>query len=93
MTYLPDEQMDEIIRRGQEWYENRLRESLEREHRGLMIAIDPESGDYAVADDSHQAMTLLRQRHPTSLFFVRRVGDPTPEDRRLALRLQVSMSC
>jgi hypothetical protein len=87
MTNLRDEQMDEVIQRGQEWYENQLRESLESHQNGQVVAIDPESGDYSVAEDSYQAMTLLRQRHPAGIFFVRRIGAPTPEDRRLASRL------
>lgn len=87
MTNLRAEQMDAILHQGQEWYNNQLRELLEREQSGQVVAIDPESGDYSIAEDSYQAMTLLRQRHPAGIFFVRRIGAATPEDRRLASRL------
>jgi hypothetical protein len=39
-----------------------------------MIAIEPESGDYALGRTTTQARLALQQRHPGKVFFIMRIG-------------------
>jgi hypothetical protein len=51
-----------------------LKEQLEKEHYGKFIAIEPESGDYEIADRAIDAFLRLKERHPDKLLFGRRIG-------------------
>lgn len=43
---------EEIARRGEEIYAARLRDILEQEHRGEVVIINVESGEYEIGPDS-----------------------------------------
>ena len=83
----PDDLLDEVARRGTELYETQLRATLEREHLGELVAIHPDSGEFAVATGEDEALRLLRAKQPAGQVFIRRIGPPTPADERLAARL------
>jgi hypothetical protein len=82
-----DDRLNEVTQRGSLLYENHLKAVLERDCLGQVVAIHPDSGEYAVADQEEDAVGELRQRQPDGLLFVRRIGPPTPSDLRLAARL------
>ena len=42
---------DEIVRRGQEWYEREIRSKVEEGNKGKNLIIDIETGDYDLDDD------------------------------------------
>jgi hypothetical protein len=66
---------EEIGRRGQEIYEQRLRALVETEDNvGKIISIDVESGDYEIADDLLSAGRRLQQRRPDALMYGKRIG-------------------
>jgi hypothetical protein len=66
---------EEIGRRGQEIYEQRLRPLVETENNiGKIISIDVESGDYEIADDLLAAGRRLQQRRPDALMYGKRIG-------------------
>lgn len=66
---------EEIGRRGQEIYENRLRALLETgENIGKIVSIDIESGDYEIADDLVIAGRRLQLRHPDAKMYGKRIG-------------------
>lgn len=66
---------EEIGRRGQEIYENRLRTLLEtNDNIGKIVSIDINSGDYEIADDLVVAGRRLQQRHPDALMYGKRIG-------------------
>ncbi len=81
------EQLSDVARRSLALYEKHLKETLEREHLGKVVAIHPDSGDYVVADESPEAMQALRARQPEGLVFIQRIGPPTAGDRRKAARI------
>jgi hypothetical protein len=83
----PDGLLDEAVQRGAQLYEMQLKEDLEAGAMGQVVAIHPESGEYAVASREEDAVSELRARRPEGFLFVRRVGPPTPADLRLAARL------
>ena len=67
----------EIVQRGQERYEREIRTQGEATNHGKMLALDIESGDYALADDSLTALDRLTAKHPDALMYILRVGFPT----------------
>ena len=68
---LPDR---EIADRGHAIYQNRLKELLEPSSRDKLVAIDVESEDYEVADETLDAMDRLLERHPEAQIWVERIG-------------------
>ncbi|HVN84543.1 MAG TPA: hypothetical protein VMW17_06840 [Candidatus Binatia bacterium] len=48
-----------------------------RRQKGKIAAIEPQSGDYFLADNTMAALQLARQRHPDAVFYIVRVGHRT----------------
>jgi hypothetical protein len=67
---------EEHARRGAELYERILREKVEAEHHGRIVAIDIETGDYEIADESLTAAQALLARRPSAQIWCVRVGYP-----------------
>ncbi len=65
---------DDIVQRGRAIYDRDLRARLEAEHRGRFAAVDPDTGDYTVADDELGAVHALRERRPGVRPFILRIG-------------------
>jgi len=68
---------DELARRGQEYYDQRLRVELEPSHNGEFVVLDVESGDYELDVSQLAAMDRAEAKHPESVFYVLRVGHRT----------------
>lgn len=69
-----DTSVSQITKRGEEIYQKQLKETLEPEHHGKYVAIEPESGDYFVGDDPVQADTQAQAKHPDKVFYLKRIG-------------------
>lgn len=66
---------EETTRLGREIYEREIKAQVESGHRGEYVAIDVESGGWAMADDALSAANSLRAQHPEALdVFLLRVG-------------------
>lgn len=70
---VPQIDWDEFIEKAKVIYEQ-LKPQLLPQHKGKMIAIEPESGDYALGRTITEARLALQQRHPGKVFFFMRVG-------------------
>lgn len=68
---------EELARKGQQYYDQRLRDKLEPEHNGEYLFLDVETGDYEMDQDELAAMERARAKHPGSVFYILRVGYPT----------------
>ena len=66
--------VERIVPRGREIYEHRVRPGLGQEDEGAFVAIDVESGDYAIDSDEEEASARAEARHPDAVFFFSRVG-------------------
>ena len=66
----------ETARWGDKIYERRIRRQVEADHHGKIVAIDVDSGDYAVAESVVAAWERLIPRHPDGGFWFVRVGYP-----------------
>lgn len=71
--WTPDEMLA-FSDRGEAIYEERLKAILEPERSGEYVAIDPDSGEYAVGADLTAATQMLRRRRPDGLFYTLKIG-------------------
>lgn len=55
-------------------YTSTIKPKVDPTHFGRVVAIDVDSGDYEIADDSREASMSLRARRPESQTFCRRIG-------------------
>ena len=55
---------EETARLGRDIYERKIRRQVEADHHGDIVAIDVESGDWAIADSVTDARERLRAMRP-----------------------------
>ena len=65
---------DEIARLGKEIYEHDIRRQVEADHQGKVIAIDVDSGSYALGKNAIAASESLRDQYPDARVWLMRVG-------------------
>lgn len=65
---------DDIGARGTALYDLTLRAKREPGHNGQLVAIHPDTGNYAVAPTSGDALRALYAQHPNGGLMVRRIG-------------------
>jgi hypothetical protein len=71
------EQSKSVAERAKAIYADRLRPQLEANHPGRFVAIEPDSGDYFLADSFSQAVALARAAYSERISFVIRIGHET----------------
>ena len=71
---LPTRPSEEIARLGKEIYERDIRSQVETTHVGEVVAIDVESGSYALGKNAIVASESLRDQHPDAHVWLMRVG-------------------
>jgi hypothetical protein len=76
---------EEFARRGQEIYERDVRPQIEASNKGKIVAIDIESGAYALGDSVLSATKSLYEQNPDAQIWVVRVGHRAVH--RIGLRL------
>ena len=75
MTVMRTRPQDEIARLGDEIYERDVRAQVETDHHGEVVAIDVESGHWAIGDNVIAATDRLRAQHPDAVdVWLLRVG-------------------
>lgn len=67
---------DVIASRGEELYQRNIRAKVEAAHKGRFLAVDIETGDYAIADEDLEATDRLLLKHPNALVYGLRIGFP-----------------
>ena len=65
---------EEFARRGQAIYEQRVRPQVEEGNRGRIVAIDIETGEFEVGDDTLAASGQLLGRCPEAQPWLVRIG-------------------
>lgn len=81
---------EEIVRHGQEIYERAIRAQVEPEHKGELLVINIETGEYEMDADDTAALDRAKARFGDAKTFTLRVGYPTAY--RLGRRVQVYWS-
>ena len=65
----------EAVRLGKEMYERDILPQVEVNHFGEYVAVDVETGDWAIADTTRVAVERLRAQHPEAVdILCERVG-------------------
>lgn len=67
-----------IIDRSQKLYDEQLKQSLEANHLDRFVSIEPDSGDYFLADTLDQAVQNARQEHPNKISYTIKIGHLAP---------------
>ena len=63
----PRRPREEAVRLGREIYEQDILPQVEADHFGEYVAIDVETGDWAIADTTRVAVERLRARRPRAV--------------------------
>jgi hypothetical protein len=67
---------EEHARRGTQIYEQRVRSQVEAGNEGKIVAIDVDTGDFQLADDTLTASERLLARRPDAQIWCVRIGYP-----------------
>lgn len=67
---------DVIASRGEELYQRNIRAKVEADYKGRFLAVDIETGDYAIADEDLDATDRLLSKNPNALVYGLRIGFP-----------------
>ena len=67
----------EIVRRGQEIYDRDIRAQVEGEHHGKYLAVDVDTGVYAIGPNKLAAINLLLGMKPDAVAYLLRIGHAT----------------
>lgn len=65
---------EETAQRGDALYDRDIRGQVETAHRGKVVAIDVDRGEYVIADNALVASERLLARHPDAEIWCVRVG-------------------
>jgi hypothetical protein len=65
---------DEVTQRGRAIYESKLKAVLEPQHNNQFVAIHLDSGEYAVADSTGNAMRAIRKTLPQGRLYLTKIG-------------------
>ena len=75
-TGQPRYSKEEHARRGMEIYDQQVRGQVESGNQGRIVAIDVDSGDFELAEDSLAAASQLLARRPDAQIWCVRIGYP-----------------
>src|SRR5262245_57443387 len=67
---------DKIVEAGEQFYAQRHKERLEREHPGHFVAIDVTTGEAFVGEFAEVALQTARAKAPHGIFHLIRIGAP-----------------
>lgn len=73
-TSVHDAAGDELVVKGQQVYDQRLKATLEPHYAGSFVAIEPDSGRYFLGDTGIAALRSARSEIPGKLFYLVRIG-------------------
>lgn len=74
INHLPRYSKEDFAKRGTEIYDRDIRPQIEQSSRGKIVAIDIETGDFEIADDTLSAYDRLSVRQPDAQIWFVRVG-------------------
>lgn len=66
--------MQNLVEKGKDFYNQNLKTILEPNRNGEFIAIEPESGQYFLANTSREVMDAAHNALPHKKFYLQKVG-------------------
>ena len=67
---------EEIARRGEELYDQQIRQKVEPGNLGKILVLDIETGEYEIDEDHLAANRRARARRPDAVLYGLRIGYP-----------------
>lgn len=67
--------IQELLRKGEEIYQQELKQSLEPTNNGKYIAIEVDSKRHFIGDTKDEAVAKAKREFPNKLFVIRRIGE------------------
>lgn len=67
---------EELIQKGQKYYEEKLKNKLEKNYFGKLIAIEVDSGKYFIGDTLEEALRKAKKKFPDKIFHSIKIGSP-----------------
>jgi hypothetical protein len=64
----------EFADRGKAWYTTRIKSQVESQHQGQVVAIDIETGEFEVGENTLSAAKKLLARFPQAQMWFERIG-------------------
>ncbi len=83
-----DDTSEVIAEHGEALYQQKIRDKVESAYKGKFLAIDIETGDYAIADEDLVATDRLLAKRPNATVYGLRIGFPTAY--RIGFKISVS---
>lgn len=71
---MASKETEDVVRRATQFYEEILRERLERTNMDDFVAIEPDSGEYFFGKTLSEAIQASRAAYPDRLAYAMRVG-------------------
>ena len=65
---------EEIVRRGEQLYDQQIRAHVEPQHRGRIIVINIETGDYEIDNSTLPAARRAQANDPDAALYSKRIG-------------------
>ncbi len=65
-----------IAMRGEELYQQKIRDEVETANKGKYLVVDIDTGDYAIADEDLVATDRLLSKRPNATVYGLRIGFP-----------------
>lgn len=71
-----DFNQEELAKKGKKFYYENLKDKLELDHKGEIVAINHETGDYFIGKTVLDAVKKGRQKYPNAVFYSIKIGYP-----------------
>lgn len=81
---------DEVVRRGQAIYDERIRPHVEASDKGKFVVIDIETGAYEIDDDEMAAFDRAAAKNPSGIHCLLKIGSPAAH--RIGGRFRIGQS-
>ena len=72
---IPNQDPKEILRKGEDFYFETLKEELEKEHFGEYVVVDVDVKKYIVHPNKITAVDMAREQFGHKLFYIVQIGD------------------
>lgn len=63
-----------IAQKGEQIYQEKLKDKLETQHKGEYVAINVENEDYFLAESPDEALNKAKEKYPNAIFHLIRIG-------------------
>jgi len=67
---------EELIQKREKFYEEKLKDKLEKRHFGKFVAIEVDSGEFFIGETLEEALEKAKKKFPDKIFHSIKIGSP-----------------